>query len=715
MRMYLTLDAPVNPDPELNQYETHQIYELDLNAAIAAGETFPKQLLGKSCKDTLTPVSMCEFEIQSAQLNRYLSTKIPVNPWSENDILCSRLSPYGVYTIPDIGDYYKPDETYYTFEPVEQTETAPEDWGIATNYFEYSTQTTSAHTWDCYYNVKYSATYDKTKVYYKDVHRNAIKVFYTANGYSFGVYRCGQYTANSRGPISVAIGGEAHSSSGGTSRYHITKPDGSILYYYNSGTSGSSTACGPVNMGSSYNASNANKVKVLEGTDATLYGCAASLCFIHFQYENADYYGIAIIDHTSFASYAMPTAIKVIAYTSDFWGGSIISGGDGGNWGEPSVPAGGDGTFSAPSDNRGTGTANDFTNPTSGIMKVRQTKLNGVMQSVGIKYYGMRKEPNESIDRMSEIINWMFDPQHSFMSRFTQSLFNPISGVLSCHLIPSDFYEVFASDVHVIISGYDFTQEMTTAAFQNPVTAPIVNTITHKHFEKFDIGKYFGAFPDFEPYTRFVLHLPYIGNVEIAANAISQGSIAVDYMCDVMNGNVCAFVWCKDRDGNCTYRYTATGNCAVSIPMYNTNQDFSGVGKIANGAISLIGMARSPISGAISAATGILSGIYDLANMHQSTNFAGTLSGNIGMISDLVVWLEAVRPVWVQPESYQNLEGVPLQMSGTIETISVDGEYLSGYTEISKIELDNVDATDSEKREIERLLLSGVWIERERF
>ena len=163
MRMRLTLDAAVQPDPSLNTYDIHTIYELDFQAAIAAGETIVDPLLNKICKGTPSPVSMCKFQIDSAQINRYMSTKIPVNPWSDNDILCSRISPYAVVSVPDVGDIYKPDPTYYNFEAVEQSETAPDDWRSASNYFEYSTLTTSSHTWECWVNVKRTATYDKTK------------------------------------------------------------------------------------------------------------------------------------------------------------------------------------------------------------------------------------------------------------------------------------------------------------------------------------------------------------------------------------------------------------------------------------------------------------------------------------------------------------------------------------------------------------------------
>lgn len=701
--MRLTLDTPVQPDPALNTYDLHTIYELDLQAAITAGETIVDPLLNKICKGTPSPVSMCKFQIDSAQINRYMSTKIPVNPWSENDILCSRISPYAVVSVPDVGDIYKPDSAYYTFEAVEQSETAPEDWATASNYFEYTTQTTSSHTWECWFNVKKSASYDKTKQYYKDVGRNAIKMFYTATGYSFCVYRCGQIQSSSqKGPILVSIGGESHISTGGTAKYNITKPDGTILYYYNSGDSGTSSVCGAVTMGSSYSGSNSEKVKILEGTDPGLYGASTSMCFVHFVYRDpedpaqisTDYYGIALIKHESFAAYAMPTSIKVIAFTPGFWGDSVIPGGDAGSWGKDAAPGGGYGTFTAPSDNRGDKDGNELETD----INIRRGNLYNLCSGAsGYKIHQINTSDMQAIFAALYSTN--------YFTKWKNSFYNPLSAVLAIHLIPSLFIEQSAASSRLTASGFDVSAEISELS---PPTFPELAPIVHKNIAAYDLGMYFDAFPDFAPYTKIFLHLPYIGVQEIDTNAVQHGMIAVDYVCDLFQGNVAAYVWCKDRNGACTYKYCASGNVAYSIPLYANAQDGSALGKLLTAGIGLAaGAATGNPLQMIGAAEGMIASAMD-----RSTQTKGQFSGNAGMIMDTVCYLEIIRPDWVNPSGYQSLAGITSMMSGTLsDDGSDDHTVYQGFVQCTHIETDQIaGATDQERQEIEALLQAGVYL-----
>lgn len=728
MRLVLKIDSANASQEHMKVFD---VYEFDLDGYLADGFTvdISSGYMNKIVKGTPTEkkVASVKFEINSnAVLYRYLSTNLPKKPTAHGDILQSQISPYTPPVDPD--EFYNP-SAYYVMEHV-SGDSAPSDWGSASNYFIQQTkQNISGHKYHTYRNIAPGTSYDPTQTgYYRDLYRSGILRLYTMIGYAFHVYRFGGDTGSYTGSAGIlAIGGDGNSGNMIWDAY--TSSSRSAVQVYRNNPVGTTTTSDPVQPYKTAATSSANNVKVLDCTDPS-YGISNGvLTFIHFKYTDPEsthtviddeYIGIAMITFDSMSDDNTPTGMKVIAFTPNFWGDSIISGGGGGSWGRDSYTLGGDGSFNAPSDNRGDGSENDFVRVGGGgIYDIRNEVMNRYIGlSSGIRYYGLAVTPTHQDDKLNAIISWMFDTSHGFFTRFYQSQYNPISGILSLHLIPEDFYSAISStNADIIISGYNFTHEMQQASppFANPVTAPILNALGYAHIAKYDMENYFGAFPDYEPYTRCILHLPYVGQIEIATNAIAHGSIAVDYICDVMNGNLCVYIWCKDREGNCTYKYMATGNCAYSIPIYNLNQDFSSIGKIVNGALSFLGMAKNPISGAIGGITGVASGMFDLANMEQSTNVTGTIAGNAGALADNVVWLEVIRPEWVEPADYQALNGLPLQMSGTIYSLYDEQKVVDGYTEISKIELDNVDATDAEKAEIARLLSEGVWIRREAF
>ena len=383
-RMNLSLDSPVLSEGTI--YDTQPIYEFDLEQCLEDGYTNGKNgFFNKIMVDSEDKISVCRLDISGAGLNRYFSTNMPHRPWDEGDVLQSRISPYVLQ-----NDNYTPDPNYYNFETISTTDnpvaTPPDDWGTASNYFtdEYNSITVSnvPYSYKRYINVRAKGNSVPTWAagahnYFKDTGRNAIKSYYTAADYSFGVYRCSSDSGSSGGPIMVAVGCDSSEISGAPlggrgQGIMFTKPSGGMCSYYLNndvnhdpvGYGGSSSM-----QSLSYNTYSENATKKLAYLQGTNPGEAASncvLCFIHFTYNDPDpnhyqfdtnYYGVALITHNSLAENNVPTRIQMYGISSDFWGASIIGGGGGesiwGNDGPPAVPQGGSGSWSAPSDNRG--------------------------------------------------------------------------------------------------------------------------------------------------------------------------------------------------------------------------------------------------------------------------------------------------------------------------------------------------------------------------
>ena len=56
------------------------------------------------------------------------------------------------------------------------------------------------------------------------------------------------------------------------------------------------------------------------------------------------------------------------------------------------------------------------------------------------------------------------------------------------------------------------------------------------------------------------------------------------------------------------------------------------------------------------------------------------------------------------PANYQQLKGLPMEVSGTISSLE-----LKGFIKTARIETDGITATEPEITEIERLLQTGVF------
>ena len=424
--------------------------------------------------------------------------------------------------------------------------------------------------------------------------------------------------------------------------------------------------------------------------------------FIGLTYQGVYYSGVAWLKMSSRTDTSQPVLMSAVLYAPEFWGDSLISGGQsGGNWGNDNVIAGGNGSFIASSDPHGDGTGADI-----GNLVVSLNTASGYFAAQGgINVYRL-DGTGGNINGLTGILQILFSSD--YFTKFLTSMYNPLSAVLSAHLLPKKLTTAAGTARHVTAGGFDVSDYMSGTP-----SAAVAKQFTQLHFAPIDIGHFSDSFADFAPYTSAKLHLPYCGVIDIDINKCMGGKLGVDYVCDAISGNVAAWVWVSDpKDANSRqYAYVATGNAAYSFPMFAETQSGAAVGK-------LIGAAGSAVVGALSGnpftAAGAVSAGIDAILTGHNTKLSGTFSGNVGILTDPQCWLEITRPVWVQPSKYQQLKGITAQLSGTLADAGDDGHTpYSGFVIVSDIDLDTVEATDAELQEIERLLKSGVFIRAE--
>lgn len=230
------------------------------------------------------------------------------------------------------------------------------------------------------------------------------------------------------------------------------------------------------------------------------------------------------------------------------------------------------------------------------------------------------------------------------------------------------------------------------------ISTGISMTIAARQFVEVDCGsinvnEYWGAYLDYEPYTKAEIYLPYIGTHPIAIDDIMGKTVKVVYHVDIMSGSCTAYVKCGG-----SVLYSFIGQCSLSIPV--TGNDWTNV---INGALNIAtsigtmvatGGASAPTGASDIAATAINS-------LKPSIEKSGSMSGTGGMMAVQTPYLILTRPRQALPQNQNKFMGYPSFITSNLSA-------LSGFTVMEHIHLHGISATDDEIREIESLLKEGV-------
>lgn len=449
---------------------------------------------------------------------------------------------------------------------------------------------------------------------------------------------------------------------------------------------------------------------------------------IKFTYNDDTYIGIIVI---KMSADSLPQEAEITALTIPFWREEITPA----KGGEISARAGGGGSFSGASDNRGS--------RDGGGIKTRTDNWNSINAIVDANHHKYRIGVGNSLTPFYQAVNRLWEP--SLWNSITNNFFNPKDAIVACHLMPEN--------LGPSAIGGEGSRDVIRAAEQNLSTEScslFADSFTWTHVGDLDITEHhwYDGFPDFDN-TAIYIHLPYIGVRQLDIEAVMEGVLSVDYVSDVMSGDVLASVWTQDRFGNCNYRYEFKGNCAKVVPL--SARDTTMGGAIAGAAVKTgLNVALAAATGGLSAAFenagayiqeagtasgllkygqegvgkavasaakkgavmgGVGSTINQLSNSVSAAGAgAGTLASNgaaggISVPIDTRCYLIIARPKWSNPEHYGEQFGYPSDIGGTINDTPFEG-FLSCRT----IVLNGISATDVERSEIASYMTSGVFV-----
>ena len=270
----------------------------------------------------------------------------------------------------------------------------------------------------------------------------------------------------------------------------------------------------------------------------------------------------------------------------------------------------------------------------------------------------------------------------NFYGVIANVLNSPFDVIIGLHIVPvnpsveSNARAILLGNVDSNIAGYRVTSQY-----------------VEKDLGGFDVPHIWGAYLDYQ--GKFEIFLPFIGFRSIAADDIVGHQIRVKYHIDVVTGACIAYIL---TDNYVTY--TFAGSCSYNIPV--TGQNFSNIvssmiqtaGTIGMAAIAPEGMGAA---GAMAAAGSAL----NTAMSKPTYSRSGGMGGNNAFMGMRTPVLIARVPNIAIPGNQNKIVGYPSFITRTLSEVH-------GYTEVYKVHLEGIGASDTEKSEIETALMEGV-------
>lgn len=304
---------------------------------------------------------------------------------------------------------------------------------------------------------------------------------------------------------------------------------------------------------------------------------------------------------------------------------------------------------------------------------------------------------NPSLGELQNLANYMWSDLFD-LDTFKKIFADPMDCILGLSIVPVAVPSGGSKAVTVGNISTGVTMQVASAQYVS-VDCGTLN-----------VNEYWGAYLDYDPYTKAEIYLPYIGTHPIAVDDIMGKAVHVVYHVDILSGACTAYVQCGG-----SVLYSFIGQCSASIPI--TGNDWTNV---INGVLSIAGSIGSMVAtGGMSApltalqapvtaakvggalATGSSLASTAVNSLKPSVEKSGSMSGVGGMLAVQTPYIILTRPRQARPKQQNTYTGYPSFITSKLSK-------LTGYTEIEVIHMDGLTCTDSEAVEIESLLKSGV-------
>ena len=212
-----------------------------------------------------------------------------------------------------------------------------------------------------------------------------------------------------------------------------------------------------------------------------------------------------------------------------------------------------------------------------------------------------------------------------------------------------------------------------------------------------------GDFLDFTR-TKFALFLPFVGTINLNANAMQWRRLQVDYYIDAYNGNIVYWVYTQSVDSDTDQLYgTYSGNCAIEIPLCGAGESGTMLGKITN-LVSSLGVGAASIAagnpvGVVGAAAGVIDSMIPSYYVDRS----GAVDTNGTSLDGWRISLKISMPHELRVDS-SKLLGRPSYFREQIDALPA-GRHVCQGVDVEGIPT----ATAAEKQQIKMILEGGFY------
>lgn len=288
---------------------------------------------------------------------------------------------------------------------------------------------------------------------------------------------------------------------------------------------------------------------------------------------------------------------------------------------------------------------------------------------------------NPSQEQLNKFGAWLWSSD--FFEQIKKLFNDPMQAIIGLHKVYSP---VQTSGLGTIKCGY--------------LDSSVPSKLVSEQYVTVDCGsvslqEYFGNVFDYPPFTEISIYLPFIGVRRLDPSDIMRATVSVKYHIDVFTGACLADVNVK-RDTAGGVLYTFTGSCSVQYPLSSGSY----MGIVSTIASTVVGAITAPTP--LGAGAAVLGGITNLTfNSHANVERSGSFTGNAGAMGAKIPYLIISRPQTAMAQNFETLSGYP---SNTYTKLSA----CTGFTQVKFVHVENLNATDSEKQEIEQLLKEGV-------
>lgn len=227
------------------------------------------------------------------------------------------------------------------------------------------------------------------------------------------------------------------------------------------------------------------------------------------------------------------------------------------------------------------------------------------------------------------------------------------------------------------------------------------------------VPEYWGNYLDYSPYTKSYCYLPFIGIVELNTDDIVGSGVEITYRVDVYNGSCIALITTAKPNSAESVTYQFEGNCSVSVPITS--------GMMTAVQNALIGVATTALGAAATAAVTVATGgtalpaavmlgsvaagsaQHGLTSKNQ-VQYSGSFGSSYGAMGIKKPFLIIKRPRQKVVYGYNTNYGYPAHKMVLVSTCT-------GYLKAREVDVVSPTATEAEKKMIEQLLKSGVFVD----